>query len=115
MAHIKKLSEKQQRILDLLATPKRRRDLAIWSDMSETAIEPILKSLHNASARLIHISGWYKNANGSYVPIYQAGEGIDKEKPKGGVPALVVYVPDVEALFYGGKTRDRDAAKYHLS
>jgi len=70
------------RLLELLQVPMTRHELADAMGLSVRAVQAYLTMLLAEQDRRIHIGDWRRASPGSPAPIYVAGPGKDKRKPR---------------------------------
>lgn len=73
---------KIDRILAALDKPRDRTELAGMVGLSVRATTSYLSALLDESERRLHIHDWRRNSPGSPTPLYLAGAGKDKRKPR---------------------------------
>jgi len=74
------MNPNRQRILDLLATPHSRDELAAAIPLSVSTVAQHLKDLR-AAPGVVRVANWYRNTQGSPSPVYEVGSAPDVPPP----------------------------------
>ena len=77
--------QRADKILQALAQPRTRHELTGLVHASLPTVQIYLSAL--LAAKAIHITDWRRNSPGSPTPVYLAGRGVNKARPKVKSPA----------------------------